>query len=73
MKPHLLQGLGISGPDQVWCSDITYVPMASRFVYLVAVTEWGRLDVVAWELSNSLESECCICQFVGKVTHRFAG
>jgi putative transposase len=58
--PYLLQGLEISGPDQVWCSDITYVPMAYGFLYLVAVMDWWSRYVLAWELSNSLDSEFCI-------------
>ena len=58
--PYLLQGLEISGPDQVWCSDITYVPMACGFMYLVAVMDWWSRCVLAWELSNSLDSEFCI-------------
>lgn len=58
--PYLLKGLEISGPDQVWCADITYVPMAKGFMYLVAVMDWWSRYVVAWELSNSLESEFCI-------------
>ena len=58
--PYLLEGLEISGPDQVWCSDITYVPMASGFLYLVALMDWWSRYVLAWELSNSLDSEFCI-------------
>jgi putative transposase len=58
--PYLLEGLEISGPDQVWCSDITYVPMATGFMYLVAVMDWWSRYVLAWELSNSLDSEFCI-------------
>ena len=58
--PYLLEGLEISGPDQVWCSDITYVPMAHGFLYLVAFMDWWSRYVVAWELSNSLESEFCV-------------
>lgn len=58
--PYLLRGLEISGPDQVWCSDITYVPMACGFMYLVAVMDWWSRYVLAWELSNSLDSEFCI-------------
>jgi putative transposase len=58
--PYLLAGLEISGPDQVWCSDITYVPMAEGFMYLVAVMDWWSRYVVAWELSNSLDCEFCI-------------
>ncbi len=58
--PYLLEGLEISGPDQVWCSDITYVPMANGFMYLVAVMDWWSRYVLNWELSNSLDSEFCI-------------
>lgn len=58
--PYLLEGLEICGPDQVWCSDITYVPMAYGFMYLVAVMDWWSRYVLAWELSNSLDSEFCI-------------
>ena len=58
--PYLLEWLEITGPDQVWCSDITYVPMAYGFMYLVAVMDWWSRFVLAWELSNSLDSEFCI-------------
>jgi len=58
--PYLLEGLEISGPDQVWCSDVTYVPMAYGFMFLVAVMDWWSRYVLAWELSNSLDSEFCI-------------
>ena len=58
--PYLLEGLEITGPDQVWCSDITYVPLAYGFMYLVAVMDWWSRFVLAWELSNSLDSEFCI-------------
>lgn len=58
--PYLLKGLEITGPDQVWCSDITYVPMATGFMYLVATMDgWSRY-VLGWELSSTLESEFCI-------------
>jgi putative transposase len=60
LYPYLLEGLEISGPDQVWCSDITYVPMAYGFMYLVAVMDWWSRYVLAWELSNTLDSEFCV-------------
>jgi putative transposase len=63
--PYLLEGLEITGPDQVWCSDITYVPMACGFMYLVAVMDWWSRYVVGWELSNSLDSEFCIRAWTG--------
>ena len=58
--PYLLKDLEINGPNQVWCSDITYVPMAYGFMYLVAVMDWWSRYVLAWELSNTLDSEFCI-------------
>lgn len=63
--PYLLEGLEISGPNQVWCSDITYVPMAYGFLYLVATMDWWSRYVLAWELSNSLDSEFCIRAWAG--------
>jgi len=58
--PYLLEGLEISGPDQVWCSDITYVPMQEGFMYLVAVMDWWSRYVLGWGLSNTLEPEFCV-------------
>jgi putative transposase len=58
--PYLLKDLEISGPDQVWCSDITYVPMAHGFMYLAATMDWWSRYVLGWELSNSMDSEFCI-------------
>jgi putative transposase len=58
--PYLLRGLEINGPNQVWCSDITYVPMQQGFMYLVAVMDWWSRYVLSWSLSNTMESEFCI-------------
>ena len=58
--PYLLEGLNISGPDQVWCSDITCVPMAEGYLYLLALMDWWSRYVLSWELSNSMDSEFCI-------------
>jgi putative transposase len=58
--PYLLKDLEISGPNQVWCSDITYIPMQYGFMYLVAVMDWWSRYVLGWSLSNSMESEFCI-------------
>jgi putative transposase len=58
--PYLLKGLAIHSPDQVWCTDITYVPMKRGFLYLVAVMDWFSRYVLSWELSNSLETEFCL-------------
>lgn len=58
--PYLLEGLDISGPDQVWCSDITYVPMKKGFMYLVAVMDWWSRFVLSWQLSNTMDPEFCV-------------
>jgi len=52
--PYLLRNLALSEPDQVWCSDITYMPMQRGYLYLVAVMDWESRYVLSWELSNSL-------------------
>ena len=57
--PYLLRGLTIERPDQVWCSDITYIPMAVGFMYLVVIMDWFSRYVLAWELSNTLEASFC--------------
>jgi putative transposase len=58
--PYLLKGLQITRPDQVWCADITYVGLPAGFAYLVAIMDWFSRYVLAWELSNSLESAFCL-------------
>lgn len=58
--PYLLRDLTIDAPGQVWCADITFVPMPRGFLYLVAVMDWFSRYVVAWELSNSLETGFCV-------------
>jgi putative transposase len=58
--PYLLRDLAIRAPLEVWCADITYVPMARGFMYLVAVMDWFSRYVLAWELSNSMESGFCV-------------
>jgi putative transposase len=58
--PYLLRGLEISAPDEVWCADITYVPMQQGFMYLVAVMDWWSRHVLAWELSNTMEADFCV-------------
>jgi len=55
--PYLLRGLGIDRPNQVWAMDITYIPMARGFVYLVAVVDWSTRRVLAWWLSITMEVE----------------
>src|SRR6201993_2648295 len=58
--PYLLRGLSIEQPNQVWCADITYIPMARGFVYLVAVMDWFSRRVLSWRLSISMEMEFCV-------------
>src|SRR6202043_2551578 len=47
-------------PNHVWASDITYIPMANGFLYLVAVIDWASRAVLAWRLSNSMDSAFCV-------------
>ena len=58
--PYRLKGLTIDRPNQVWASDISYVPMAKGFMYLVAIIDWYSRKVLAWRLSNTLDSDFCI-------------
>jgi putative transposase len=58
--PYLLRGLTIDRPNQVWCSDITYIPLRCGFLYLVAVMDWFSRHVLAWQLSNTLDATFCI-------------
>jgi putative transposase len=58
--PYLLRGLSIEQVDQVWCADITYIPIIHGYMYLVAVMDWFSRFVLSWKLSNTLESEFCL-------------
>jgi len=58
--PYLLTDYPITGPNQVWCADITYIPMRLGFLYLVAIMDWFSRYVLAWALSNSLETAFCL-------------
>ena len=58
--PYLLRGLEIVHPNQVWSADITYVPMVHGFMYLVAIIDWYSRYVLAWQLSNTLDSRFCV-------------
>jgi putative transposase len=60
IHPYLLRGLTIQGPDHVWATDITYVPMARGFVYLTAVMDWFSRYVLAWRLSLTLDVAFCL-------------
>lgn len=58
--PYLLRDMEIDRPNQVWCTDITYIPMRRGFLYLVAVMDWATRKVLAWRLSNTMDVEFCI-------------
>jgi putative transposase len=58
--PYLLTKLVIERPNQVWAADVTYIPMARGFMYLVAVLDWHSRYVLSWELSNTLDSGFCV-------------
>ena len=58
--PYLLKGLAIQRSNQVWCTDITYIPMAKGFVYLCAVIDWHSRKVLAHRVSISMEVDFCI-------------
>ncbi len=50
----------IDRPNQVWCSDITFIPVKNGFLYLVAVMDWATRKVLSWRLSNTLHADFCI-------------
>ena len=58
--PYLLRGLAIERPNQVWCADITYIPLAKGFVYLIAVMDWFSRRVLAWRLSTGMDTGFCV-------------
>jgi putative transposase len=58
--PYLLRNLTIDRPNQVWATDITYIPMRRGFVYLVAVIDWHSRRVLSWRLSNTLTTDFCL-------------
>ena len=58
--PYLLRGLAITEPNHVWAADITYIPMAHGFLYLVAIIDWASRAVLAWRLSNTMDSGFCV-------------
>ena len=58
--PYLLRRMEITRPNQVWAADITYIPMARGFLYLVAIMDWYSRHVMAWRLSNTLDADFCV-------------
>ena len=58
--PYLLKGMAITAANQVWCSDITYIPVQRGFLYLVAIMDWATRKVLSWRLSNTLDAGFCV-------------
>ena len=58
--PYLLEKIRVTRPNQAWAADITYLPMARGFLYLVTIIDWHSRYVVAWRLSNTLEADFCV-------------
>ena len=58
--PYLLRGMTIDKPNQVWATDITYIPMARGFMYLIAIMDWATRKVLSWRLSNTLDTRFCV-------------
>lgn len=58
--PYLLRNVTVSECDHVWCADITYIPMKRGFLYLVAILDWHSRKVLAWRLSNTLDTRFCL-------------
>jgi Transposase and inactivated derivatives len=68
--PYLLRDLTIDRPNQVWCADITYIPMAKGFVYLIAVMDWFSRRVLAWRVSITLDADFCV-EALRDAMHRY--
>ncbi|WP_139840033.1 DDE-type integrase/transposase/recombinase [Pseudoruegeria sp. SK021] len=58
--PHLLRGLRVGKPNQLWCVDITYLPMRRGFLYLMAIMDWHTPMVLSWRISNTLDADFCV-------------
>jgi putative transposase len=58
--PYLLRGIEVRHPDQVWSTDITYIPMQHGFMYLVAVMDWHSRYILSWQLSNTMDVNFCL-------------
>lgn len=67
--PYLLRGLRVERVNQVWCTDITYLPMKRSFLYLVVIMDWFTPKVLAWRISNTCEAEFCVEAF-NEAVHR---
>ena len=68
--PYRLRGLEINRANQVWASDVTYIPMATGFVYLTVIMDWYSRKVLSWRVSNSLDARSCV-DALEEAIHRF--
>ena len=68
--PYLLRGKTIDQPNQVWATDITYIPMRRGFLYLVAIIDWATRRVLSWRLSNTLTTDFCV-EALGEALARY--
>ena len=66
--PYLLRGLRVDRPNQVWCTDITYIPMKRGFLYLVAIMDWHSRAVLSWRLSNTMDTDFCVSALEDAIT-----
>ena len=57
--PYLLRNMQITRPNQVWCADISYIPLKRGFLYLVAIMDWATRKVLSWRLSNTMDASFC--------------
>lgn len=71
ISPYLLRSLTINRPNQVWATDITYIPMSSSFVYLTVIMDWYSRKVLSWRLSNSMDSQFCV-EALEEALYRYA-
>ena len=58
--PYLLKGMEITRPNQVWCSDITFIPVSRGYLYLVAIMDWATRKVLSWPVSNTMHADFCV-------------
>ena len=66
--PYLLRGKAITRPNQVWCADITYIPMRRGFLYLVAIMDWHSRAVLSWRVSNTMDADFCVAALEDAIT-----
>lgn len=67
--PYLLRDMPVTKPNQVWCTDITYIPIKRGFLYLVAIMDWYSRKVLSWRLSNALDTAFCVDALEEALSH----